>query len=173
MGKNLLLAMTTLAAMLASTPGHALSFDFSFSNVSGPVNGTVTGVVEGLTDNATSSATDVIVQSYPAGVTGLPAAPFDVPTGGPNSFTVSNGSITKAEYVNAVPGPGEFCLSFGLSGLTCGTPGDSFLTNGPAFVLGPVTFTPVPGPIAGAGLPGLILACSVLLILARRRRQIA
>jgi hypothetical protein len=36
---------------LASTPGHALSFDFSFSNVSGDTNGTVTGVIEGLTDN--------------------------------------------------------------------------------------------------------------------------
>ena len=38
-----------------------------------------------------------------------------------------------------------------------------------AFVLNGVA---VPGPIVGAGLPGLILACGVLLALARRRRQL-
>jgi hypothetical protein len=37
-----------------------------------------------------------------------------------------------------------------------------------AFVLNGVA---VPGPIVGAGLPGLILACGALLALARRRRQ--
>jgi hypothetical protein len=35
-----------------------------------------------------------------------------------------------------------------------------------------VTTRAVPGPIAGAGLPGLILACGGLLALARRRRQL-
>jgi hypothetical protein len=34
-----------------------------------------------------------------------------------------------------------------------------------------IALNPIPGPIAGAGLPGLILATGVLLALARRRRQ--
>ena len=38
---------------------------------------------------------------------------------------------------------------------------------------GDLNFSAVPGPILGAGLPGLILACGGLLVLARRRRTAA
>jgi hypothetical protein len=100
------------ALALTVTPGHALSFQFSFTNVSGNVSGTVTGLVEGLTANATSSATDVIVQGYPAGLPGLPTAPFTLP--GPaanfNTFTVANNSITSAFFDEFVTN-GHFCLS--------------------------------------------------------------
>jgi hypothetical protein len=42
-------------------------------------------------------------------------------------------------------------------------------TTGP---VGATTAVPVPAPIIGAGLPGLVMACGWLLALARRRRQL-
>jgi hypothetical protein len=52
--------------------------------------------------------------------------------------------------------------------------GESFFLVGPGPVCPDCTPNPtsgVPGPIAGAGIPGLVLACGGLIAFARRRRQ--
>jgi hypothetical protein len=56
---------------------------------------------------------------------------------------------------------GHICFNGETNGGTCST----------TFFSSPTTVG-VPGPIVGAGLPGLIAACGGLLVLARRRRQL-
>jgi hypothetical protein len=77
------------ALALASIPAHALTFDFSFTNVSGNTSGTVTGEIDGLVDNANSKATHVIIDSVPSVThipTPFPIIPFFALD---NSFTVT------------------------------------------------------------------------------------
>jgi hypothetical protein len=87
----------------AAAQATLLDFTFSFSGTLPPGNvaGTVTGEIFGLTEGATSSATNVIVDSYPAGLE-PPSPPQTVTrsTGGAsNTFTVnSTGDITAANY---------------------------------------------------------------------------
>jgi hypothetical protein len=56
---------------------------------------------------------------------------------------------------------------------TVSTDGQAFQTSAPAGQHGNIgsTVAPVPGPILGSGIPGLILACSSLIALVRRRRR--
>jgi hypothetical protein len=77
-------------------------------------------------------------------------------------FTVTNATIAQLTTANA---NGNIFVADILCGATVvGCAGNT----GPVDVTGGA---PVPGPILGGGLPGLVIACGGLIALARRRRQ--
>ncbi len=93
-----------------------------------------------------------------------------------DSASILNVRFTANDGTVIAPGTflGTFTLEspFGPDFRVVSFDGQAFLTSIPFGVQGNIgtTVAPVPGPIAGMGVPGLIVACAGLIALARRRR---
>lgn len=87
------------------------------------------------------------------------------PQNGPLTFSITGSDLTLSSFQLSTNPPGDTPAFFAVDILS-GTTGLTGLIDASSI-------NPVPGPIAGAGIPGLIAACGAMFGLARRRRKAA
>jgi hypothetical protein len=154
-------ALATVATATLAPVASAATFNFSFSNVTGPVNGTVQGTLTLPDGDGTNlAATSLIVTSAPAAL-GY-TLPFDVLANfgvSISSFTVSGGVITASSFLaqNSTEAltlnfsPGNFGSLFTVQG--SGTAFSGVVdVNSTTLTYSPAAPTTVPEPATVLGL---------------------
>jgi len=183
-----MLAVVLLAAMAGRTQAGSQIFDFSFTTDAttppGWITGTVTGeIVLDFSGDGSGHATLVSIDTIPSGMTNiygtLPinATAWDMQ--GLNTFTVSGGMITSADYsaiATTLPPPEGSLISFGSGSneLQFTNQNNVVQSTGNESGFPGVTFTPVsvtipePSSLILAGMAGI---CGFAWRVAAKRRK--
>jgi len=186
-----MLAVVLLAATAGRTQAGSQSFDFSFTTDDTTPSGWITGTVKGeielpFSGDGSGPATLVSIDTIPSGMTNiygtLPINATAWDTQVKNTFTVSGGMITLADYsaTNALtlPPPEGSLISFGSGSneLQFTNQNNVVQSTGNESGITGVTFTPVsvsvpipePSSLILAGMAGI---CGVAWRVAAKRRK--
>jgi hypothetical protein len=174
-----LAAAVVLALFAAPAAAVTIDYDFSYSGSGVSVTGeltvdTITGVVSSI--SGTRDLTQTITGLEPLGVYGTndnTVYPGGMVTGYLDSHGLAFDTDGSPSPINVYYQGSHYYECHGNGGSYTG--GTYCAASYPldSFTLTPDVDTgdPVPGPIAGAGLPGLVAACGGMLAWWRRRRK--
>ena len=179
-----MLAAVILAALARPSRAGSQAFDFSFNNISGTVAGTVTGVIDlSFSGDGTGSATSVTITSYPSVYLSIfgsppittPVSPY-FSTVTANSFTVTGGQITDAQYyASSENQPFASWISLNYNDANTLAYYTPFIADSTGNTLGlsGTTYTPASVPVpepSSLAIISMAVACGLIFAVATRRR---
>jgi hypothetical protein len=127
-------AALALSAVAFAAPAHAVNFDFTLTNGTLTATGEIFGLASSGTSSPTSVVVDSVTSSYVIGTNSPYTYPFTLPSAfvepGHDTFTITGGEITNANYFLDRPNMFPSMFSNGASGGIV----LEMLTQGPAFL---------------------------------------